>query len=704
MPDFLVTAPDGTQLKVTAPEGASHDEVVAYAQKNYTPKEAPAPSDGSPGAGDVLSTIFTHPLDVAKQMGNMTPGQSTTIPYLTSSGQGLYGAVDEAAAGIRGAGAAAKAAFTGDPIADAYSGEYDSSLKNIRQTQQDFAQQNPGAALTGQLATGAIATAPLTGLGAAAPGAGVISQGLNAAKVAAPVGAVTGYMSGEGGAGNRAIEGVKDAALYGATAGVLPAAGSVVAGTARLGGKAIAAVPKTAWEILQDHYAPETAALKRVGAAIGQDAQNGVPLSDVTSAVNRTNMSPSEVGGPNIAALSKDIAAEPGASGPYLASNIQNRMTDQAQNIPDIIKNQLGATGEGTNAIDLAAQRKAAIGPLADKAFADNSAVATDPTIQRLLGNPDVRAGIPRGIRIIRNEADATGQPFNIHDYGLVEANPGVEATQSMQAVPNMRLLDAAKRGLDAQISENSNDFGQLNDLGRTQFLLKNALVSRMKNLSEPYKNYIENAADQFSLANAAKVGRGIWRTQNSEETISQLGAMSQPEKDMALNGAVRSLVEQIQKQPDSANHALTSLSKPYYRELLRPLVGSDQALDQLVSGLQEQATAYARNKSMLGVAQTGLTKQFSDRPKGFKGMLDSLWDRVFNQEEVRNHVGQILFNQNPKESAALLQHASKYAPHAPPQNFVNNPGAMLQKNQPIDYQKFLQPYFQGTNQQGAQQ
>ena len=35
MPDFEITAPDGRKFIVTAPDGATQDEVLAYAQKQH---------------------------------------------------------------------------------------------------------------------------------------------------------------------------------------------------------------------------------------------------------------------------------------------------------------------------------------------------------------------------------------------------------------------------------------------------------------------------------------------------------------------------------------------------------------------------------------------------------------------------------------------------------------------------------------------
>ena len=42
MPTYVVTAPDGKEYEITAPEGATQEQVLAYAQQNYSkPAEKP---------------------------------------------------------------------------------------------------------------------------------------------------------------------------------------------------------------------------------------------------------------------------------------------------------------------------------------------------------------------------------------------------------------------------------------------------------------------------------------------------------------------------------------------------------------------------------------------------------------------------------------------------------------------------------------
>ena len=40
MPTYEITSPDGRRFQVTAPEGATQDQVLAYAQQNYSKPSA----------------------------------------------------------------------------------------------------------------------------------------------------------------------------------------------------------------------------------------------------------------------------------------------------------------------------------------------------------------------------------------------------------------------------------------------------------------------------------------------------------------------------------------------------------------------------------------------------------------------------------------------------------------------------------------
>lgn len=66
MPVYRITTPDGTKLRVTAPEGATEQDVLGYAQQNWKPSKAEAPKQTSFVAG--LLQGFRDPLDAMAQL------------------------------------------------------------------------------------------------------------------------------------------------------------------------------------------------------------------------------------------------------------------------------------------------------------------------------------------------------------------------------------------------------------------------------------------------------------------------------------------------------------------------------------------------------------------------------------------------------------------------------------------------------------
>ncbi len=115
--DYEVTAPDGRRFVVTAPEGATQEQVLSYAQQNYNrPQQPPsgAPGSGIPGprqytAGEVpgaalsnlprgagefygeIAEAVTSPVQTAKSLGQLALGAMRRAnPLLARASDALY--------------------------------------------------------------------------------------------------------------------------------------------------------------------------------------------------------------------------------------------------------------------------------------------------------------------------------------------------------------------------------------------------------------------------------------------------------------------------------------------------------------------------------------------------------------------------------------------------------------------------------------
>lgn len=79
------------------------------------------------------------------------------------------------------------------------------------------------------------------------------------------------------------------------------------------------------------------------------------------------------------------------------------------------------------------------------------------PRVQQFLDDPITKGGLKRGIEIQRLEALASGKPFNPTEYAITGMDDAGDPI--VGNVPNMRTLDSVKKGLDAIIDEYPKDF-----------------------------------------------------------------------------------------------------------------------------------------------------------------------------------------------------------------------------------------------------
>lgn len=116
------------------------------------------------------------------------------------------------------------------------------------------------------------------------------------------------------------------------------------------------------------------------------------------------------------------------------------------------------------------------------------------PRVQQFLDQPEIKSGISRGLKIQRLEAVAAGKPFNPKEYAITGYDAAGEPV--VGAVPNMRLLDAGKKGLDAMIADNTDSItGRVNEMGRALTQFKKAYLTELDSLNPKY----EQARKDFS-------------------------------------------------------------------------------------------------------------------------------------------------------------------------------------------------------------
>lgn len=71
MANFEITSPDGKKYRVTAPDGATQEQVLSYAQSQFKPQEKPDPTEGMTGAQKFLAGTGKGMVDIGRGAGQL---------------------------------------------------------------------------------------------------------------------------------------------------------------------------------------------------------------------------------------------------------------------------------------------------------------------------------------------------------------------------------------------------------------------------------------------------------------------------------------------------------------------------------------------------------------------------------------------------------------------------------------------------------
>lgn len=255
MPEYNITSPTGEKFRINAPDGATKQQVMQYAQMQFTQQPAQLPMQEQP----------TEDVTLGQRAGNAWEG----IKRGATLGFG-----DEIQAGIAGAVGALSPDLT-------FKQGYDQALADFRGEYEQAREQTPWTTGAGELA-GAIGTG-ITATPRVVSGAltNVASKGfLPRAVTAAGVGGASGGVYGFGTSENGANERAKEAAIMAGLGTLTGGGGSAIgSGLGRLGKKVAGLIDKKRGASLPATTTPS------VPAITGADKQ----------ALSKLSQSPDEV-------------------------------------------------------------------------------------------------------------------------------------------------------------------------------------------------------------------------------------------------------------------------------------------------------------------------------------------------------------------------------------------------------------------------
>lgn len=243
------------------------------------------------------------------------------------------------------------------------------------------------------------------------------------------------------------------------------------------------------------------------------------------------------------------------------------------------------------------------------RAQADGSANAPgavwSPRIQQFLDDPVAKAGLAKGIEVQRLESLAEGKPFNPTEYGIT----GYDAAGNpiVTSVPNMRTLDAVKKGFDAILSEYPKSPAgkiQLDQRGRAIEGVRKSFLKELDALNPDYATARAAYSGPSSSMDAMARGRTILN-QRPEANRDYIASLSEGDREFFKQGAADALLEKIARTSAGGDETKRIIGNDYVRDQIRPLFSSEAKFKGFLANIESEAKMFATRQAVLGNSAT---------------------------------------------------------------------------------------------------
>lgn len=487
---------------------------------------------------------------------------------------------------------------------------------------------------------------------------GLLTKGLSNAAHGATVGAAANALTG--GSGGYSGENLKTGAALGALAG----------GAAPIVGRVAGDLAGRAGRIFETEPSAQNSALQDVLKALERDGLTPEAALQRVRALGPHGVM-ADLGG-NVQRLGEAVASVPGRGASMAENVLEGRAAEQPGRLAGAVQKATGATSNFHDLADALMENRAReAAPLYEKAF--NVGAITSDRAKQFLADPIMKSGLAKGLEIQRLEALKNGTPFDPKSYGM-SVTP--EGEMQLTGVPNMRTLDAAKRGLD-DILEGYRDktTGKmvLDQRGRAIQGVKSAYVDELDRMNPDYATARAAYAGPSQSLDAMHLGRRALN--NDPEVTSKVVAKLSPgDKQFFQAGLQRALLDKIDSTQEGANAVRKIFGNPAMRKKLAAGFANPQAFEQFAQTMENEGImADTRNQVLKGSQTARRLSAQGDMGSPGTHLLNAARGRFLDaahgatmdainalskpSETRSNALGQILFG-DPGESMSRLNSA----------------------------------------------
>jgi hypothetical protein len=353
----------------------------------------------------------------------------------------------------------------------------------------------------------------------------------------------------------------------------------------------------------------EEMATKKVLSRLTQDVKAGGPTAkEAMNLINDANtqgkpITLADVGGENLRGLAGNVARQPGESRNLVKQFLESRDEKAASRLSaDIDKFVSGGPGMHQAAETLLKARSLA----SKEPYAATMELKNiwSPRLGEFLEDPVVKTGLRRGYEIERLQSLAEGRPLKATQLGV---DVDVDGNVKLIDVPNMRLLDMAKKGMDAMIADERNEItGRLSARGVALDQLRRSYVKTIDDLdtSGTYKAAREAWGGYSSSLDALREGRTLFQ-KSPAEIASEVNALSPANREFYRLGVADVIRERLAKTGLSGDEGKALIKNPWMRDQLKPIFKTPKDFEDFVNSVTHESMMFKTKQDMLGGSQT---------------------------------------------------------------------------------------------------